>query len=82
MRASRSETEWWTWIASTSWSPTLDQRMQRGERVLEDVGDPVAADLPQAAVLGADQVLAVEADRAAGDDARRRGDEADDARAR
>src|SRR5207244_6785387 len=44
-----------------------EERVQRGHRVLEDHGDPAAADAPQLALALPRQILALEQDAAADD---------------
>ena len=55
-----------------------EERVQRGHRLLEDHRDVVAADRLHLGSVSAEQVAAVEADRAADDAARRVGDQAQD----
>ena len=55
-----------------------EQGMQRGQRILEDIGDPVASDPAQLGLGQADEILTVEGDGTALDHARWGGDQAQD----
>ena len=58
--------------------PDREQRIERGHRLLEDHRDAVAADVLHLAFGQAEQIGALEADRAIDDATRRAGDEAQD----
>jgi hypothetical protein len=58
-----------------------EERVQRGHRVLEDHGDPAAADAPQLALALPRQILALEEDTAS-DDAAGAGQKPDDGETR